>query len=81
MEPKFYTYEASEHCVACANERFGRADRDFVGGLDNEGNEIGAGFDYFEDRDMTCGTCGEEINTLSDEEYDDDGPGTINYRP
>ncbi len=63
MEPIAYTYEASEHCPGCAEERFGANERGFiaVNAVDNEGNPVGAVFERFEGRDMACGTCGEEI--------------------
>lgn len=34
------------------------------GDKDSEGNEVGAVFDAFEDRDMVCGTCGELIHEV-----------------
>ena len=62
MDPIAYTYEASEHCSDCAQARFGLDDRDEITGTDNDGNEVGAVFDAFEDRDMVCGTCRQMIN-------------------
>jgi hypothetical protein len=64
MNPIAYTYEASEHCPACAEARFGTDERGDIasGVLDNEGNEPGAVFSWDEwDRALTCGTCGEAI--------------------
>jgi hypothetical protein len=61
-DPIAYTYEASEHCPACAVARFGND----AEGTDNEGNDVGAVFEPFEDRSMSCGTCGESINELDD---------------
>ena len=66
-DPIAYIYEASEHCPDCAESRFGRADGFIAGAdanghnpIDREGNEVGvvAPWDAFEDRDMSCGTCG-----------------------
>ena len=65
MKPLAYAYEASEHCDACAERRFGRNEHDEISGTDNEGNEVGAIFEPF-DRDMTCGTCLCSINVLDD---------------
>ena len=69
MDPIAYTYEAAEHCPTCAERRFGVDDRDEITGTDNEGNEVGAVFDPFEDRNMVCGTCADVIHELA---HDDD---------
>ena len=76
-DPIAYIYEASEHCPDCAEKRFGRAADGFIAGQDAsgnypcdcEGNEVGvvAPWDAFEDRDMSCGTCGELINECEED--------------
>jgi len=43
-----YTYEASVHCPACALQRFTRAQLDSPDTEDQEGNPIGAIFDWDE---------------------------------
>ena len=67
-EPIAYIYEASEHCPACAFLRFGRDEHGTVpeAATDREGNFIGAVFrwDAFDDRDMSCGTCGTLIHEV-----------------
>ncbi|GAC1550408.1 MAG: hypothetical protein NVS3B16_24820 [Vulcanimicrobiaceae bacterium] len=73
MEPLYYTYEASEHCTACALARFGRNERGEIDGTDNDGNPVGAGFDFSEaGRSLVCGTCTETIFDAEDEDDDDD---------
>ena len=66
LDPIAYTYEASEHCPDCAFARFGRDQYGFVpeDATDGEGNPIGAvaPWEAFEDRDMSCGTCGALIH-------------------
>ena len=71
-DPIAYIYEASEHCPDCAEKRFGRTFNGTIAGpdadgtypSDREGNEVGGvmPWDAFEDRDMSCGTCGVLIN-------------------
>ncbi len=63
-DPIAYTYEASEHCPACAEERFGVGPGGFIAenAEDNDGNPVGAVFPWDEwDRPLTCGTCLESI--------------------
>ena len=65
-DPIAYTYDAAEHCPACARARFGSDDHGFVpeDAEDSEGNGIGAVFGWDEiepDRGLYCDTCGAEI--------------------
>lgn len=67
-DPIAYTYEADQHCEACAYKRFGRNDRGDITGTDTEGNEVGAWFeDERFDYPAHCGDCGEFLeNRLTD---------------
>lgn len=69
-DPIAYTYEADYHCPGCAEERFGRSERGFIGedSTDNENNPVGvvAPWDEWqqfngEDETLACGTCGTVI--------------------
>jgi len=72
LDPIAYTYEADHHCPGCAEERFGRSERGFIGegSTDNEGNEVGIVMpwdEWYEPSDdepqtLTCGTCHREID-------------------
>ena len=76
-DPIAYIFDASEHCPDCTEKRFGRdadgyiASHDTDGNypIDSGGNEVGvvAPWEAFEDRDMSCGTCGELINECEED--------------
>ncbi|GAC1496214.1 MAG: hypothetical protein NVS1B2_16190 [Vulcanimicrobiaceae bacterium] len=75
MDPLYYTYEASEHCIECALARFGRDPNGFVpaSAEDNDGNPVGAAFDFEDaERDLSCGTCSTVIYARDVNDYDDD---------
>lgn len=80
MEPLAYTYEASEHCLQCAFNRFGRDENGYVPGnaQDSDMNPVGAVFEPFEDRDMTCGTCNESIYEHESDEPNEE-PDDFDY--
>lgn len=70
--PIAYTYDAAEHCPACAFEAHGQDEHGYVpeSAIDSEGNPIGAIAPWDElHRDLVCDDCGGLIAEL---DYDDE---------